>query len=53
MLMTVTMDNLARCIIFVRLVPSVLDLRLVSEFSDLRGIYRNVAKLAYMVIKAA
>jgi len=49
MLTTRAVDNLARCIIVVRLAPSVFDLRLLSELSDIRGIHQNVAKLAYMV----
>ena len=47
------MHNLARGIIFISLVPSFLDLRLVSQLSDLLGIHRNIAKLAYMVTKVA
>jgi len=53
MLMTVAVDDLAHGIIFVRLAPSVFDLRLGSELSDLHGIHRNVAKVAYMVTKVA
>jgi len=53
MLTTVAVEDLARFIIFVRLAPSVFDLRLVSELSDLCGIHRNVGKLAYMVTKGA
>jgi len=51
--MTVAVDDVARCIILVRLEPSVLDLCLVSELSDLCLIHRNVAQLAYMVTKVA
>jgi len=53
MLATVAVDDVARCIAFVRLVPSVLDLRLVSELSDLCRIHRNVDQLAYIVTKVA
>jgi len=51
MLMTVAVHDLARGIIFIRSSPSVLDFFLVREVSKLRGIYRYIAKLAYMITK--
>jgi len=53
MLMSVAVHDLARGIIFIPLSPSFLDLRLVGELSDLRGIHQNIAKLAYMFTKVA
>ena len=53
MLTTVAMDHLTGTLTFVRLAPSILDMRHVSELSDLHGIHENVAKPEYMASKVA
>jgi len=53
MLTTVAVCDLAPGIVFIRLSPSFLHLRLVCELSYLCGILQNIAKLLYIVTKVA
>ena len=53
MLTTVVVKNLSLDIVLIRASPSVLDLFLIRELSELRGILWDIAKLAYMIRKVA
>jgi len=49
--MTVAVQDLVSCIIFIPSSASVRDFFLVSELTKFRGIHRYIAKLAYMITK--